>query len=62
MDKKYLIPLAIGVGVLVLGLIAAVLFYSGNVEGSGCYKGSGRRARRRGRGVERRARGAPGRG
>jgi hypothetical protein len=29
MDKKYLIPIAIGVGMLVLGLLAASLFMSG---------------------------------
>ncbi len=32
MDRKYLIPIAVGVGVLILVLIAAVLFMNGSTE------------------------------
>ena len=35
MSKKYLVPIAIGIGVLVLLLIAGALFLGGNEEGSG---------------------------
>lgn len=54
MNKKYLIPLAVGAGVLILLLIAGALFLNGNTElgaGSGALAAAlaGVEARRQGR-------------
>lgn len=42
MDKKYLIPIAVGVGVLILLLIAGALFFNGSPElGTGALLAAG---------------------